>query len=63
MARKTALKEKPPEERRVRPDQEELRVAAYYRWMSRGCPAGDDLSDWVAVEKERTEALGGKWEI
>jgi hypothetical protein len=27
-------------------------VAAYYRWMDRGCPHNDDLTDWVEVEKE-----------
>jgi hypothetical protein len=43
------------EEKRVRPDAEDLRVAAYYRWLSRGCPPGDDLNDWVAVEQEFLE--------
>jgi len=26
--------------------------AAYYRWMDRGCPPHDDLTDWVEIEKE-----------
>ena len=26
--------------------------AAYYRWMDRGCPPNDDLTDWVEIEKE-----------
>jgi len=36
-------------------DREDLRLAAYYHWLSRGCPPGDDLSDWVAVEQEYEE--------
>jgi hypothetical protein len=27
-------------------------VAAYYRWMDRGCPLNDDLTDWMEIEKE-----------
>jgi hypothetical protein len=56
MATKTLHKRKDSrEERRVKPGADDLRVAAYYRWLSRGCPPGDDLTDWVAVEQEYEE--------
>ncbi len=29
-----------------------LEVAAYFHWLERGCPIGDDLTDWVEVEKK-----------
>jgi hypothetical protein len=41
-------KEKPKSE----VSKEGMEVAAYYRWLNRGCPANDDLSDWVEAEKE-----------
>jgi len=31
---------------------EHQEVAAYYRWMDRGCPPNDDLADWMEMEKE-----------
>lgn len=31
---------------------ESLEKAAYYHWMERGCPMGDDLTDWVEVERK-----------
>ncbi|HVZ81547.1 MAG TPA: DUF2934 domain-containing protein [bacterium] len=30
--------------------EETLRKAAYYRWLERGAPLGDDLNDWYEVE-------------
>lgn len=29
-----------------------LEIAAYFHWLERGCPIGDDLTDWVEVEKK-----------
>jgi hypothetical protein len=31
-----------------RSQEEEKRKDAYFRWLSRGCPQGDDQSDWFA---------------
>ncbi len=31
---------------------ENLEVAAYYHWLERGCPIGDELTDWVEVERK-----------
>jgi hypothetical protein len=42
-ASKTGKKEVP---------KEQLEVAAYYHWLERGCPIGDDLTDWVEVENQ-----------
>ncbi len=47
------------EKESVKPHQEEmphesLETAAYYHWLERGCPIGDDLTDWVEVEKKYT---------
>lgn len=55
MTTKTLKEKKDKQERRVRPSAEDLRTAAYYHWLSRGCPPGDDLSDWLAVEEELEE--------
>lgn len=32
----------------------EARIAdrAYFRWLDRGCPTGDDLRDWFEAEEE-----------
>jgi hypothetical protein len=35
----------------VKVSKENLEVAAYYRWMDRGCPHNDDLADWMEIEK------------
>jgi len=43
-----------PEESFVTPDHVE--VAAYYKWVSRGCPSGDPLTDWVNAHKELIQA-------
>jgi hypothetical protein len=37
---------------------EQLREAAYYRWLERGCPHGDDHSDWFEAEKRAREKKG-----
>ncbi len=37
------------------PGNEEKRVAAYYRWQKRGEPVGDDITDWMAVERGDVE--------
>jgi hypothetical protein len=31
--------------------QEELEMAAYYKWLERGCPHGDPMADWIEAEK------------
>jgi hypothetical protein len=33
-----------------------LEVAAYYKWLYRGCPADDPLKDWVDARKELIQA-------
>jgi hypothetical protein len=30
----------------------EIEKAAYYRWLNRGRPTGDDWTDWLLAEKE-----------
>ena len=37
------------------PGYEDKQVAAYYRWQKRGAPIGDDLADWMAVERGTVE--------
>ena len=32
--------------------QDRLEEAAYFRWLARGCPHGDDESDWLAAHTE-----------
>lgn len=31
---------------------EQLAKAAYYHWLDRGCPLGDDESDWQAAQAQ-----------
>jgi len=31
---------------------EAIAMAAYYRWLKRGCPDGQDQEDWFAAERE-----------
>lgn len=38
---------------------ETIQKEAYYHWLSRGCPAGDGLTDWVAAERKL--AAQGDW--
>lgn len=40
-----------------RPTPEELREAAYYRWLERGTPLGDDWSDWYDAESRWREQI------
>jgi hypothetical protein len=35
---------------------EHVEVAAYYKWISRGCPTDDALTDWVNAHKELVQA-------
>ena len=39
-----------------RVSQEDLQIAAYYRWLNQGCPSNNDLSDWLQAEKEMAQA-------
>ncbi len=34
------------------PSDEEVRVAAYHKWLSAGCPPGDDMRFWFEAERE-----------
>ena len=56
-----SVKERPssvrPKEKEITP--EAIRVEAYYQWINRGCPAGDELTDWVAAEQKL--AAQGDW--
>jgi Protein of unknown function (DUF2934) len=38
--------------RAATPNQEEMRVAAYYRWIERGSPPGDGAEDWYEAENK-----------
>ena len=38
--------------KKINISQESLALAAYYRWLDRGCPHGDDLNDWLESEKK-----------
>jgi hypothetical protein len=35
---------------------DEIRRAAYFRWVDRGCPQSDGLEDWLAAEAELRQA-------
>ncbi len=35
--------------------EEQIRIAAYYRWEQRGRMHGSDVQDWLAAESERAE--------
>lgn len=37
---------------KVEVPREKFEEAAYYRWLERGCPLGDALTDWVEVEQK-----------
>ena len=34
------------------PTQDEMKVAAYYRWIGRGAPPGDGAEDWYETENK-----------
>ncbi len=55
------VREKPSavrhKENEVKP--EDIRKEAYFQWLNRGCPIGDELTDWVAAE--RRLAAQGDW--
>lgn len=38
-------------------DDEALRTAAYYRWIQRGRPPGDDWTDWFEAEQSAWEQV------
>lgn len=46
------VKEKESHKKNEEVSKESLEVAAYYRWLERGCPLDDALTDWVEVEKK-----------
>jgi hypothetical protein len=42
----------PPTSARRVPTENEIRVVAYVKWASAGCPAGDWVAFWLAAELE-----------
>ena len=36
---------------------EAIATAAYYRWLNRGCPQGQDQEDWFEAEREVRERM------
>lgn len=38
---------------------EAIQKEAYFHWLERGCPIGDELTDWVAAERKL--AAEGDW--
>ncbi len=47
--KKGAAKEEPGQKE---VSQQDLESAAYFRWIERGCPLDDSLTDWVEAEKD-----------
>jgi hypothetical protein len=39
---------------------EELEMTAYFRWLDRGCPADDPMTDWIEAEKKLLRATREK---
>jgi hypothetical protein len=38
----------------------EIETEAYYQWVNRGCPLGDDQTDWYKAIKALRERKMGK---
>jgi hypothetical protein len=38
--------------------EDQIREAAYFRWLDHGCPVGDDWAHWFAAEQEITSSIG-----
>ena len=38
----------------------QIEESAYYKWMSRGCPPGNDIKDWTEAEQELLDSLRAK---
>lgn len=38
----------------------QIEEAAYFRWMSRRCPSGEDVDDWIEAEHEILDSLKAK---
>lgn len=34
------------------PTEDEIRVAAYYKWIGAGCPPGDGIAFWLEAEHQ-----------
>jgi hypothetical protein len=32
--------------------EDQIREAAYFQWLDRGCPVGEDLAHWFAAEQQ-----------
>lgn len=39
------------------PTDDEVRVAAYHKWVAAGCPPGDDMRFWFEAERELRGSL------
>jgi hypothetical protein len=49
----TKIKEKQPSAKPLKEGPHEKSLESqYYRWLEKGCPMDDDLTDWVEVEKK-----------
>ena len=40
-----------PEPSKPASSSKDVEVAAYYNWINRGCPHGDDQKDWFEAQK------------
>ena len=47
-----------------RPTEDSIRLRAYELWQEKGCPMGDDKTDWLEAERqlspEPPERIGGE---
>src|SRR5262249_38652543 len=46
------VKTGPPASARLAASEDAIRLNAYFKWEAAGCPEGDDLSFWLAAERE-----------